>query len=183
MRRVFTIGYEGASLADFVATLDLAGIDTLLDVREIPISRRPGFSKSALSDALSAAGVAYRHEKRLGSPAAIRHRLREDGDYSAFFRDFRRYLKTQAALITQLAADLSGNVALMCYERDPQTCHRLVVAEAFETLIERESKHLGVKHDAARQKSKTPQPRRGRVGQGLSAAWRRRSSRQRELFG
>lgn len=170
MKRVFTIGYEGASVADFIATLDLAGIDVLLDIREIPISRRPGFSKSVLSDALTAAGLTYRHEKRLGSPAAIRHRLHEDGDYTAFFRDFRRYLKTQAALLTQLAEDLTGNVALMCYERDPQTCHRLVVAQAFETLLEREPKHLGVKHDAARQKGKASDAPRARAGQGVSAA-------------
>lgn len=168
MRRVFTIGYEGASLADFIATLDLAGVDVLLDVREIPISRRRGFSKSALSEALTEAGIDYRHEKQLGSPAVIRHRLHEDGDYTAFFRDFRRYLKTQGALLAQLAEDLTGNVALMCYERDPQTCHRSVVASAFESLLDVQPKHLGVKHDAAKQKgSDAP---RAHLGQGFSPA-------------
>lgn len=168
MRRVFTIGYEGASLPDFIATLDLAGVDVLLDVREIPISRRRGFSKSALSEALAEAGIAYRHEKLLGSPTAIRHRLHEDGDYTAFFRDFRRYLKTQGALLAQLADDLTGSVALMCYERDPQTCHRSVVAAAFEALLEVQPKHLGVRHDAAKQE--TANPPRARAGQGVPAA-------------
>lgn len=165
MRKVFTIGYEGASLEDFIATLNLAGIDLLLDVREFPISRRRGFSKSALADACEASGIEYQHEKRLGSPKAIRHRLHDDGDYKAFFRDFRRYLKTQGQLIDELAEDLSGSVALMCYERDPATCHRSVVAEAFQSLLEIKLKHLGVKHDVAKQKSVSA---RSHLGQGVS---------------
>lgn len=170
MRRVFTIGYEGASLPDFIATLDLAGIDVLLDVREIPISRRRGFSKSSLAEALGAAGVAYRHERRLGSPGTLRHRLHADGNYATFFRDFRRYLKTQDALLIELAENLSGNVALMCYERAPETCHRSVVAEAFSALLDLSPKHLGVPLDAARQKAKASDAPRARAREGVSTA-------------
>ena len=156
MRRLFTIGYEGASLDDFIKTLEIAGVDLLLDVRELPMSRRKGFSKTALGEAVAGAGMEYRHEKKLGSPKSIRHRLYADGDYVRFFQDFRTYLKTQSELLTELANELSGNVALMCYERDPNTCHRTAVAEAFETMLEIAPKHLGVQKDAAKQEHDAP---------------------------
>ena len=118
MKKLFTIGYEGAALDDFVQALKTAKIDVLLDVRELPISRRKGFSKTALGSALTDAGIRYRHEKQLGSPKTIRHRLREDGNYPRFFREFDRHLVEQSALLDTLAEELRGNVALMCYEKD-----------------------------------------------------------------
>ena len=99
MQQLFTIGYEGAELDDFLAVLKAAGTDVLLDVRELPISRRRGFSKNALKTALAEAGIDYRHEKQLGSPKDVRHRLREDWDYNRFFRDFNKHLKKQMALL------------------------------------------------------------------------------------
>ena len=95
MKKLFTIGYEGAALGDFVRALKAAEINVLLDVRELPISRRKGFSKTVLGDALTKAGIVYRHEKQLGSPRTIRHRLREDGNYSRFSREFNRHLIEQ----------------------------------------------------------------------------------------
>ena len=143
MKKLFTIGYEGAALDDFVLTLQSAKIDVLLDVRELPISRRKGFSKTALGDALTVAGIDYRHEKLLGSPRTIRHRLREDGNYPRFFREFDRHLKEQGALLTLLAHELKGNVALMCYERDHEACHRRSVADALAELLGKTPTHLG----------------------------------------
>ncbi len=106
MRKLFTIGYEGLALDDFMRALKKAKIDLLLDVRELPISRRKGFSKTALGDALTEAGIRYRHEKLLGSPKTIRHRLREDGNYPRFFREFDRHLIEQSALLETLAENL-----------------------------------------------------------------------------
>ena len=164
MRKLFTIGYERSSLLDFIATLEIAGVDLLLDVREFPVSRRKGFSKSALRDALEGSGIDYRHEKSLGSPKDIRHRLYDDGDFEQFFTDFRVHLETQKGLLRELANDLSGNVALMCYERDPRTCHRTVVAEAFQSIInDLPLKNLGVKEDAASESART------HLGQSLPA--------------
>src|SRR5215207_9030672 len=99
MKKLFTIGYEGAALNDFVRTLKMAKIDILLDVRELPMSRRKGFSKTALGGALTEAGISYRHEKELGSPKTIRHQLREDGNYPRFFRDFGQHLSRQSGLL------------------------------------------------------------------------------------
>ena len=73
-----TIGYEGAALEDFLAALTEAGVRRLLDIRELPNSRRRGISKSALSAALREAGIEYFHERALGSPPEMRQRLRAE---------------------------------------------------------------------------------------------------------
>lgn len=166
MKNLFTIGYEGAALGDFMRALKTARIDVLLDVRELPISRRKGFSKTALGDALTQVGIAYRHEKQLGSPKTIRHRLREDGNYSRFFREFDRHLIEQSVLLKMLADELKGNVALMCYEKDHEECHRRSVADALAELVGKTPIHLGV-DDHARKASETA---RSYPRQGVSAA-------------
>ncbi len=162
MKKLFTIGYEGAALNDFMRALKTAKIDVLLGVRELPISRRKGFSKTALGDALTDVGIAYRHEKQLGSPKTIQHRLREDGNYSRFFHEFDRHLTEQWVLLETLAEELKGNVALMCYEKDHKECHRRSVADALAELLGKTPIHLGVS-DHARKASEAarPYPRQG----------------------
>lgn len=140
--KLYTIGYEGMELHHFIATLHAYEVDILVDVRELPASRRRGFSKSALKEALEASGIAYRSERKLGTPRPIRKRVREDGDYPRFFREFGEHLAEQLPLVEQLAHELDGNVALMCYEHDPLTCHRTPVAEAFRRHTRRAPVHL-----------------------------------------
>lgn len=168
MRALYTIGYEGTALDDFLITLRQAGVTLLLDIREIPISRRKGFSKSALKQAVEAISIEYRHEKRLGSPKAIRDQLHHNGDYDTFFKQFDLYLQTQIDLLRTLAPQLPGTVALLCYERDPQTCHRRAVAFALAELTGLTPQHLGVRkgHGARRQETAA----RVDSGQSLPAA-------------
>lgn len=144
IKRIVTIGYEGADQADFLATLDAIGVNVLLDVRELAISRRKGFAKNALREGLASIGVDYRHEPRLGSPKDVRHQLREDGDLSSFFKRFDRYLASQQDLLKELAEDLDGTVALLCFERDHTTCHRRSVAAALHEITGIAPKHHGV---------------------------------------
>jgi uncharacterized protein (DUF488 family) len=153
LKQIVTIGYEGADLGDFLATLKLLEVTTLLDIRELPISRRKGFAKTALREALQSVGIDYRHEPQLGSPKVIRHQLREDNDYSRFFRDFGKHLKKQSALLAALANELSGTVALLCYERDHETCHRKAVASALGEMTGLKPKHRGVQGYAQREKA------------------------------
>jgi uncharacterized protein (DUF488 family) len=153
LKQIITIGYEGADLSDFLATLEVLGVTTLLDVRELPISRRKGFAKTALRDAVQSVGIGYRHEPQLGSPKAVRHRLREDGDYGRFFKDFGQHLKKQNVLLTALASELSGTVALLCYERDHELCHRKAVASALGDMTGLKPKHRGVQGYAQREKT------------------------------
>jgi uncharacterized protein (DUF488 family) len=139
-----TIGYERVSLTGMLDTLTAAGVTLLLDVRELPVSRRKGFSKSSLSQALAKLGIGYEHARALGSPRDIRHRLRRDGDLERYFVDFRKYLKTQNTLLDDLARRLSGCVALLCFEREPAECHRSVVAAALASRTRLRVEHLRV---------------------------------------
>jgi uncharacterized protein (DUF488 family) len=150
-----TIGYEGASLEDFVATLIAADIKRLLDVRELPISRRKGFAKSALSQALEKAGIEYVHLKGLGDPKPGRDAARRK-DYGAFRKIFASHLgSTEARSDLKLASNyaLDGGTCLMCFERDPQTCHRKLVADAMCDAIPVAVRHLGVRVGLAKGRS------------------------------
>ena len=150
MNYLFTIGYEGSSLEDFIATLKALNIETLVDVREIALSRRKGFSKTALKNALECAGIKYQHEKSLGSPKEIRNRLKEDKDYTRYFLEFNAYLKSQDELLKKLINTHSENIVLMCYERDPKTCHRSAVADRMGALSGIRPIPLGVQKNVAR---------------------------------
>lgn len=167
MSGLVTIGYEGADQRDFLATLGAIGVTTLLDIRELAISRRPGFAKNALRTGLESVGIDYIHVPRLGSPKAIRNQLRDDGNYERFFEEFDEYLATQAALLDTLANGLTGTVALLCFERDYTTCHRRSVADALGKLSGLKPKHHGVRRDAQRQ---TVAPSSADSGQGVPAA-------------
>ncbi len=170
-----TIGYEGSSLDDFIATLHMANIRTLIDVRELPISRRPGFAKSALSTALAEAGVSYIHLKGLGDPKKGRDAARAH-DLQTFLRIFRQHLKTAQAqddLAEAASLSASGDACLMCYERDPKTCHRTLVAERIADIISIRIQHLGVKNGLAAEQRKanrtSPRARQGSTTRGQEA--------------
>lgn len=145
MTNIFTIGYEGASLADFLDRLESEGVNVLVDVRELPLSRRRGFSKSQLAELLERHGIRYMHRRELGAPRKIRHELRETGDYQKYFERFNAYLRTQREALERLACECVGAVALMCFERDPQECHRSAVARELAKLADLRPIHLDVR--------------------------------------
>src|ERR1700761_5078071 len=93
---IYTIGYENASIEDFVATLTAAGIRRIIDVRDIPLSRKKGFSKNALQAILETFDIAYIHLKGLGDPKPGRDAARA-GDYSAFRRIFTEHMRSEVA--------------------------------------------------------------------------------------
>ena len=144
MRELFTIGYEGADLNGFVRRLKAEGVSILVDVRELPLSRRRGFSKSQLAELLHKHGIRYVHRRELGAPRDIRHELRETGDYATYFARFNAYLKTQRAVLERLVDECVGVVALMCFERNPAECHRSAVARELGKLTDLEPVHLDV---------------------------------------
>lgn len=149
---VATIGYERASLTDFIATLQMSGIDVLVDIRDRAQSRRPGFSKTALSSALAHAGISYIHMRELGDPKEGRDAARR-GDYDQFRSIFHGVLKTNAA--KQAIASLEdlaneNRICLMCFERNADTCHRKIVAARLEKALDLKAQHLGVKQGAGR---------------------------------
>jgi hypothetical protein len=146
LTKFFTLGYEVATVADFILTLQNAGVSLLLDVRELPQSRRPGFSKRALAEALANVGIGYRHMKQLGDPKSGRDAARR-GDMDAFRTIFGAHLEleaTQAAIDDAAAVVEREIVALMCFERAPKNCHRSIVADRIGDIVAAEIVHLGV---------------------------------------
>lgn len=126
----FTAGYEGVSIAKFLAALRAAGVSTVIDVRRNAVSRKKGFSKSALRAHLGRVGIGYIHDSRLGAPKAARARLQEAGDYDAFFRAYAGSLDQEHAAFERLLEQLSREICcLMCFESDQERCHRSVLAE------------------------------------------------------
>jgi uncharacterized protein (DUF488 family) len=128
---VFTIGYEGLDIAAFMALLGDHGIDMVVDVRELPLSRKPGFSKKALANTLNLSGREYIHMVDLGCPKPVRDRYREDGNWKRYTEGFLMHLKTQDHAIAELSALVAlANCALLCFEADSNSCHRSMVASA-----------------------------------------------------
>jgi uncharacterized protein (DUF488 family) len=127
---LITVGYEGRSAAELVATLTEAGVTVLADVRLTPSSRKPGLSKTGLAAALAAAGIEYLHLPALGNPRDNRQPFRH-GDPASRER-FEELLGTppaQAAL-AELESRIPGErVALLCFERDAGRCHRQLVSD------------------------------------------------------
>jgi uncharacterized protein (DUF488 family) len=130
--RIFTIGYEQATQAEFIAALKAAGVRRVIDVRAIAASRRPGFSKTALSNSLAEEGIGYVHLRALGTPAKGREAARK-GDMKTLERVYADQLHLPEAIVEgerlkQLAAEDPS--ALLCYEREPACCHRTLLRKA-----------------------------------------------------
>ena len=131
-KQVFTIGYEGAELDRFLAALQDAGVATLADVRAVALSRKRGFSKSALRDALAGRDIGYEHFRALGTPKEGRQAARA-GDGETMRRIYcREVLDTPPAqdAFEELAALAQAKpICLLCFERDPANCHRRILAQ------------------------------------------------------
>jgi uncharacterized protein (DUF488 family) len=130
--RIFTIGYEATTMGDFIAALTSAGVERVIDVRALPLSRRPGFSKTPLRGALAEAGIDYVHLRALGTPAAGRDAARK-GRHAELERIYAGQLElpeaiAQGAQMLELAAEKPS--ALLCYEREPSGCHRSLLLRA-----------------------------------------------------
>jgi len=128
---LYSIGYEKALLTDVLATLTGAGVATLIDVRDRPISRRPGFSKRQLAASLEEAGIRYVGLRPLGTPPEGREAGRRR-QWERFWAIVDEKLSTaEAELALSQAAEIAADSAscLLCYEADWRGCHRRRIAE------------------------------------------------------
>jgi uncharacterized protein (DUF488 family) len=128
---ICTIGYEHVGLGDFIASLKDAKVDLVVDVRELPNSRRAGFSKNILANGLSESGIGYRHMKALGTPKAGRDASKR-GDVATMRAIIVQKLgMPEAQLALQETAELARGqrICLMCLEHDWRRCHRADVVE------------------------------------------------------
>lgn len=146
MTKIFTIGYERSGQRALIDALQTAGVATLIDVRELPNSRRAGFSKRALSEALSAAGIGYVHLKALGTPAEGREANRAK-QWTRFWQIVDARLATpeaDRALEHAAALARAAPCCLLCLEADPAVCHRARVAELLARRHGASIEHLHV---------------------------------------
>ena len=131
--RLFTIGYEGTTQPEFIAALQGAGVERVIDIRAVPLSRKPGFSKNILAASLREAGIDYIHLRALGTPPDGREAARK-GRHEVLKRIYADQLElpeaiAAAAQMRDLAQEKPS--ALLCFERDPAGCHRsLLIASA-----------------------------------------------------
>ena len=130
--RIFTIGYEGTTVPEFIAALKQAGVGQVIDVRAVPNSRRPGFSKTPLRNSLAEEGIDYVHLRALGTPADGRAAARA-GRLDDLIRIYAGQLElpeaiAEAARMVSLAGEKPS--ALLCYEREPGGCHRTLLLKA-----------------------------------------------------
>jgi len=130
--KLFTIGYEGVTMDEFLSALREAGVERVIDVRALPLSRRPGFSKTPLKNALAEAGIEYVHLRALGTPAEGRAAARA-GQQKLLETIYAAQLELPEAIVAaeeMKALATARPSALLCYERDPGGCHRTLLWRA-----------------------------------------------------
>jgi len=123
---LFTVGYEQAKPAAVLGELKRAKIELLIDTRAVAASRRPGFSKRQLAAALDEEGISYVHLQKLGTPAEGRAAARS-GDTDTLWRIYEKHIRSaDAQRVHELVGLIKSGkrIALLCYCRDPKTCHR-----------------------------------------------------------
>jgi uncharacterized protein (DUF488 family) len=136
---VLGVGYEGRSIDEFVLGLAGIGVARLVDVRLTPISRKKGFSKSALGQALAARDIAYEHRRELGNPKENRAGFggspQQLETARAAYADRLRHAESLAALDALAEKARCELIALLCFEADESRCHRQVVLRALEDRL------------------------------------------------
>jgi len=141
----FTVGYEQSDPQAFLKRLGSCRVTLVVDVRQMPLSRKRGFSKNQLRNLLAEEGIDYIHFKTLGAPKEIRDRLRQNGSWYEYVQGYERVLANRIEDIETLNnMARERRICLLCFERNPQECHRSLVAEKMQTL--ENSFNLKVEH-------------------------------------
>lgn len=142
---LYTMGYEGLDGRQFLASLLHHDVDVVADIRKLPISRKKGFSKTALKEMLNDKNIEYLNFQGLGAPKDIRDELYQSGDYSQFFNKYLKCIADKHDLLEDIYKLINSGkkVSLLCFEKDPEQCHRKVVAEQIKKI---DGNGLEVKH-------------------------------------
>jgi len=131
-RDIYTIGYEGRTLTQFIDLLKNNNIMQIIDIREIAFSRKNGFSKSALENGLKSNDIVYRHYPQLGTPKEIRESYYKTHNFSLLAEMFEKHFIESGAketLFDVIGLAIVRRSALMCYELLPSKCHRSLIAK------------------------------------------------------
>jgi uncharacterized protein (DUF488 family) len=129
----FTIGYEQSTIRRFLSLLRSRAVEIVVDVREIPLSRKPGFSKYNLSGSLESAGIEYRHIVNLGTPKKLREKLRRGGSWGEYITGYNVVLQREVEWVDELVSlAATRRICLLCFERNAAECHRSLIAREME---------------------------------------------------
>ncbi|MBE9109989.1 DUF488 domain-containing protein [Nodosilinea sp. LEGE 07298] len=141
---IYTAGYEGKTVDEFLNLLMRSGIRRLVDVRYNPISRRYGFHKSTLHRLCNALDIDYQHLPGLGIPGSARADLSSTDSYIALFKEYRCGLSNRWDDLQKAMSLLKSEPSvLVCMEANPECCHRTVLAQHLEGMMKLPIKHLG----------------------------------------
>jgi uncharacterized protein (DUF488 family) len=143
-KAIYTAGYEGKTVDEFLNLLMEFGIARLIDVRFNPISRRYGFHKSTLTRLCGFLGIDYQHLPELGIPGSEREDLGSNDNYSSLFNSYHNSLPSRENALLNVTKLLQTKPSvLVCMEANPACCHRSVLAQHLTTLIDMPIEHLG----------------------------------------
>ncbi|SRR6266478_8246423 len=147
---LYTLGYEGLSFEVFLARLKTVGVETVIDVRANPLSRKRGFSKHSLAAGLEGAGLAYKHTPAMGCPKNVRDQYKRDQDWAVYTQGYLAYLASQPASLSELITIAeSSSSCLICFEADFTRCHRMYVARAAARYAAFQVRHLTAETEIA----------------------------------
>ncbi|MDO9527732.1 MAG: DUF488 domain-containing protein [Syntrophales bacterium] len=134
--KLYTIGYEGIDIDRFMKCMHFFKISTVVDVRERTSSRKKDFCKNNITNTLMEKGINYINIKELGTPKKMRDQLHKTRNYEKFFNEYRDILKEKTHLLLEISGLIhkNHNVALMCYEKDHNKCHRKIIAEEIKKI-------------------------------------------------
>ena len=130
--KIYTIGYEGKTIDEFIKLLKYYNINSVVDVRELPLSRKKGFSKKSLSENLSKNNIEYIHMKNLGTPKKLRDMLKSNSiSFEEYAKQYREYINTNGidSLKKLLHYGTIKSCVLLCYELNWKRCHRSIISD------------------------------------------------------
>jgi len=131
----FTVGYTGRKTEEIIVLLKRHGVQTLVDIRQNPISMyRPELSKGNLTKLLEANGLCYAHVPELGVPRDIRAKAIESGSRKVIWDWYDEFVIASFLNLHVFLNRFVHPVALMCVEIDPHECHRHRLSLALERM-------------------------------------------------
>ena len=129
---LFTIGYQDRTIDAYLDCLISSNVGALVDVRDNARSMKYGFSLKQFRRYVRSAGLEYYHLPGLGVPRNLRNNLTDPEDYRRLFVLYSRDILPRCTDdIEELSSLLTrhGRVALTCFERDSQSCHRHCISD------------------------------------------------------
>jgi uncharacterized protein (DUF488 family) len=139
-----TIGYEGRTPDELTAALRMHRVSRVVDVRQLPLSRKRGFSKTALTASLSACGIGYVSLRELGTPKPVRDDYRRTRDFGSLAKQYHTHIAKQDPAVEMLYDMAAAETCcLFCFERDPKLCHRSLLADV---VVRRNGRQFVVQH-------------------------------------